>query len=897
MPNSGNAAIVAANPLLTGGTSSNLYTALTWVTNPSTSTLDLIYADAEQHKIWRLPGPLYKSPVVIYSWSKGAGPAYPVGLAADPSGNVYVISPSSSWGKPGVWVLPIIATGAKAGTYGAPLLIDGTFDDPVTHKPVSTLALTEVAVASSAASGSSPAWSALDLLVLVADPSNTRVIRYSQAQIQGVLTAQPPFKGPASNVVTQAQFQTQTNNKIPAIPVGMDLGLDPTTQDSTLLFATVDGRILDFDSAKNAFITPYAVNLGLGLTRVKVGTFQGVQYVFAGQLPGQILEFASPPAGTSNKTPFAKVSKGVSNPSDLAVTHSGTTTVGGPSGKCISAPCSILPQLSLQFTGPGTGNIPANSVIVADSCSIAADPRVTFVEGAAVYNPVTLNLGTLCANMPNVLLSANIFGGSGPTGSAIYAAKITSGLNQYNSTTMTTPINNTLTQFILNPGAVLGTNPPCGSPNGPVVAWGPIPEVESNIPEGTLVDITVACTSDPPPAGSGSHPSVITEGTVVAGTGFNATYIDGEFGNLQTAFNNIQAPQVQPPGTQIVDSTGTVVPAIQNYITQSLNYFNQGVAAVAAGGSAAGTPYFNCALNTLATGARYINSTVPPGDFVAGPPPYDDENPRGTLLWRLDHLYYDVNIYADNPPITTDALNPATSVPACTPPAPASSQLTVSNPYVFELAQTQSAIANSDDFFISLTITPASESCYLWDSPAVDSGGPPPNALTVTGTPSSQTYGYAYGYGTFENLGDSYPVLETWTLSCPSLPQNTATYYVYSPGQLLTFEVSGDFATGSYAGDPINLSWTFQNLAVNDSCTVSSNDPNFPYPSGQSTSVIGGTGGASSGAVGGPDPLITGNGNFSFATNTSDEGNWTATLNCYGITATVPYTVLAPAIL
>jgi hypothetical protein len=33
---------------------------------------------------------------------------------------------------------------------------------------------------------------------------------------------------------------------------------------------------------------------------------------------------------------------------------------------------------------------------------------------------------------------------------------------------------------------------------------------------------------------------------------------------------------------------------------------------------------------------------------------------------RFDHLYYDVNVFAGNPPITTDALNPTTVVPACT---------------------------------------------------------------------------------------------------------------------------------------------------------------------------------------------------------------------------------------
>jgi len=654
MPSSSSAAIAATNPLLTGGTWQNVYTALTWVTNPGTSTLDLIYADAEQHKIWRLAGPSYQTPTVIFSWSgKGSGPPYPVGLAADPAGNVYVISPSCAWDKPGVWVIPIIATGASAGAYGAPLLIDNTFADPITHKPTTTLALAEVAVAASAASSvgvTTPAWNALDLLVLVGDTFSTRVIRYSLTQIDSVLSSHGPFQGPASTVVTQTQFLTQAINKIPPVAVGMDIGQDPTTQDTTLLFSTAGGRILSFDSAKNAFITPYAINLGLGLTRLKVGTFQGVQYVFVGQLPGAILEFAAPPPGTSDTKPFAAVTKGVNNPSDLAVTHSGSTTAG----QCVNQPCSILPQISLEFTGPGTLNIPTNAPIVVDSCSLAADPRVTMSDGDPTYLFVPLPLGPLCANLPNVVLSANVFGGSGPTGSGMYVAKITSGLNQYENinNTLTTPINNTLTAFTLNPGLVLGTNPPCGSLNGPVAAWGPLPGSESTIPEGTLIDITVACTSDPPPAGKGNHPSVLLEGTVVAG--LNAAYIDSEFSFLQAAFNQILAPQVQPPTTQIVDPTNIgIVSTIQGYITTSLGYFNN--------------QNYNCALNTLATAARYVSTTAAanPGDFIAGPPPNDDENPSGTLIMRFDHLYYDVNIFAGNPPITTDALNPATSVPVC----------------------------------------------------------------------------------------------------------------------------------------------------------------------------------------------------------------------------------------
>ena len=665
MPNPNSAAIAATNSLLTGGTPQNLYTALTWVTNPVTSTLDLIYADAEQHKIWRLPGPSYQTPTVIFTWSgKGSGPPYPVGLAADTAGNVYVISPSCAWDTPGVWVIPIIATGANAGAYGEPLLIDNTFKDPQTGKAFKTPALADVLVAGTAATpvtAAAPAWNPLDLLVLVGDTFNTRVIRYSQDQIQSVLASQSSLRGPTSTVVTQAQFSTQAVFKIPPVAVGMDMARDPNTQDVTLLFSTAGGRILDFDSAKSAFITPYAINLGLGLTRLKVGTFQGRQYVFVGQLPGAILEFAAPPPGTSNTKPFATVSKGVNNPADLAVTNSGYTQAGS----CVNnaSGCSILPQLSLEITGPGSVNIPKSASIVADSCPIAVDPRVSINDGVwSCLNPnyinicsegdpgncvpETLDLGNYCSNMPHVLLSSNMCGKSGPTGAGLSVAKITP------AAAVERNVNNTLTTFIVSPGVALpgNYNPNCGDPNGPIVVWGPLPVLESRIPEGKfLIDVTVACVPDPPPAGKGSHPSIVIEGAGLVG--LNAPYIDGEFGNLQAAFT--QLTTAEPP--QIVDTTNIgVVAAIQGYITQSQAYFDAGS--------------YNCALNTLWNGAQYVNGVVnaTSGDFIAGSPPSADQNPSGTLLMRFDHLYYDVNVIAGNAPITTDALNlPAASVPAC----------------------------------------------------------------------------------------------------------------------------------------------------------------------------------------------------------------------------------------
>ena len=61
--------IVATNPLTPNGTTQNLYTAVVMVTNPVTGTVDAFYADEEQQKIWKLPGPSYTSPSAIFSFS------------------------------------------------------------------------------------------------------------------------------------------------------------------------------------------------------------------------------------------------------------------------------------------------------------------------------------------------------------------------------------------------------------------------------------------------------------------------------------------------------------------------------------------------------------------------------------------------------------------------------------------------------------------------------------------------------------------------------------------------------------------------------------------------------------------------------------------------------------
>ena len=321
---------------------------------------------------------------------------------------------------------------------------------------------------------------------------------------------------------------------------------------------------------------------------------------------------------------------------------------------------------------------------------MAADPRVTISDGIWSCQQQTLDLGNYCANMPQLFLSSNMCGKSGPTGAGLSIAKLTP------AAALEQNVNNTLTTFIVSPSVTLpagsNPNPNCGDPNGPIVAWGPLPGVESNIPEGnTLIDITVACVPDPPPAGKGNHPSVVVQGAALVS--LTAAYVGGEFANLQAAFT-----QLINAG-QIVDNTNIgVVSTIQFYITQSQAYFSAGS--------------YSCALNSLWNGVQYVNALVnapaTAGDFVAGIPPAADQNPSGTLVMRFDHLYYDVNVIAGNAPITTDALSlPATSVPACAGAA------SVTIP-PFSPAQTVSMLIGQRGLFTGRITPPQSCSTSTW---------------------------------------------------------------------------------------------------------------------------------------------------------------------------------------
>jgi uncharacterized protein YjdB len=643
----------------TDGANHGAFDALVWVPNSFTSTLDLIVADATKGQIVRYSGPNYGISSTIFSWTtQGSGPAHPVGLTADAAGNVYVISPSCAWdATPSLWVLPFIAA---TGTYGAPVLIDHSFGG------VRTLALAEVLVAGTAASANgsaAPAWNAGDLLVLVGDTFNSRVIVYSQAAINGVI-ANPnqPLTGPTSTAVSQSQFQN-----LLAVPFGMDIWPADATHGVALLFTTIDGRIIRFDSGQAAFAGNFASGLGLGLQKLKVGSFSSTPYAFAARvtLPtgGAILQFGTPPASGANN-PLATVSSGVSDPIGLAVTSSDST----PAANCVApSSCNFLGgAVALQISGPGAANIPPGAGILDQSCVVPADPRVTISNGAwsclgpqinvcsgtQTTNCVspTLDVANYCPGFPHTVLPASLCGHSGPTGAGFAVVKGT-------AVTVDENINNTFPQTTVDPSVSLPGPNNLTCAQNPIFAWAPrsdLPAVEGTVPEdlalpNTFIDLSGYCDKG---GGTTKLLSMYAYGlglnTAASGLGSGPT--GGLFGFVTAKFTNLSstiaaaAPQIDP----------TVAATLQGYVTQSQTYFNSSYQNDVPNG-------YSCALNSLASADSYLRAHL--SGFSYAQPPAGNPNPAGDVDGRLANLFLAINTYFFmQPPNTTW---PTTNVPPC----------------------------------------------------------------------------------------------------------------------------------------------------------------------------------------------------------------------------------------
>ncbi len=212
------------------------------------------------------------------------------------------------------------------GAYGAPILIDSTCGI-VTEVVVATTAATAIGTAA-------PAWNVGDVLVLSNDIFNARVMVYSQAAIQSVLAN--PEQTSQQSYFHRGQLLAAARHV--ADRHGYLAG--GCTHGVSLLLTTVGGRVLRFDSGSGAMAADFASGLGLGLERIKVGTYSTLTYAFVSQFTpgrGKILQFGSPPASGAN-SPLASLSTGNKDPQGLATSNSGSV----PATTCV-APSTCAP--------------------------------------------------------------------------------------------------------------------------------------------------------------------------------------------------------------------------------------------------------------------------------------------------------------------------------------------------------------------------------------------------------------------------------------------------------------------------------------------------------------------------------------------------------------------------
>jgi len=815
---SNSALISAVSTLNSDGGKHGSFDALVWSPNAFSGTLDLIVADATKGQILRYAGPNYGTSSVIFTYTtKGSGPAYPTGLAVDSAGDVFVISPSSPlFATPALWVLPFNKT---TGVWGAPVLIDESFGG------VRTLALADVLVAGTAATAegsAAPAWQAGDVLVLVGDTFDSRVIVYSQAAISGVL-AKPkvPLTGPTSTVVTAPQFLS-----LIAAPFGMDIWPADTTHGVSLLFTTVDGRIIRFDTAKDAFAGNFASGLGLGLTKLKVGTYAGTPYAFVAQLglnAGKILQFGTPPASGNNKA-LASVSKGVNEPIGLAVTSSGST----PAGSCVAPlSCSPLgPQLTVQISGPGASKIPAGATILQQSCTVPTDPRVAVVNGVwsclpPTMNvcgatptpgcvPATLDVANYCPGFPSTILPATMCGHSGANGASFQVVKSTAELLDENANDLF--IQTTADATVALPGPYnLGCQKGVAQPFGQVVAFAPrsdLPTIEGSIVEDMTGPFFAEFTGFCDTSGSNTHVESmfafglgLNEGANGLGTGPNA----GLYGFVTTKFNDLTT-MIQDAAAQITPATVTTT--LEDYVTQSQTYFNNDYKN--------DVNDYSCALNSIASADEYLRneSNANPGVFSYTAPAAGNNNPNpaGEIDARLANLYLSIS---GNFLYTPNLTWPTSNVPPCV-------TLTIAAPN------------NSVSLGGSATLnfgppTPQFASTPLLYSPTqctlTASDGTYATAAALSSTSGSVSTGVFTKAGTYTATlecagasGDSSSSFATASIAVSSSPTLTSITVAPNPASIVAGQTQQFTATGNYSSGPSqtlnSVTWSTGNSAV-----------------------------------------------------------------------------------
>jgi sugar lactone lactonase YvrE len=625
-----------ATALNKDGSTHGSFDALVWVPNSYTNTLDLIVADAKKGAILYYPGPNFGTATTLYTWSKSnAGPSQPNGLSVDAAGNVFVVSSSwSGYPTPGVWVLPFGSSACNGNhgwtCYGKPLLVDDSFSG------VRTLALAESLVASS----TTALWNMGDLVVLVGDTFDARVIVYHQSSIAKVLAGKGPLQGPDATAISWQKFLQEL-----AVPFGMDVWPADAAHGTSLLLTTIDGRILRFDTSADAFVGNFASGLGLLLQKIKVGTFASTPYAFVAQLEpnngGRILQFGAPPASGSNPV-LGSLTTGVSEPIGLAVLSGADST---PAASCVPS-CSLLNGAITPMITPPPGAPPPPGNLLMQSCTVPSDPRVTFPGNVWTCNGTqTLDVANYCPGFPSTLIPGSVCGHSGSSGSGFVVFKGTA--LQFDPASNNYQIQTQQNAGVLLPGP---KNLACSTAPGslvPQVLWttrSDLIGIEGTEVEGkTFLELTGYC--DAP--GTVNHEvsmyaSGLALNTTVSGLPNGLPgYVANKYANLLAELpeQNIQ-----------VSVEGNLKACVQ----QSQTYFNSGVS-----GSPNG---FSCAVNELVQCHGIVTSNL--GAFSSNltplggnpSPAYDDDG-------RLASLFLTINAE-----VALNAVNPSwppTTVPPC----------------------------------------------------------------------------------------------------------------------------------------------------------------------------------------------------------------------------------------
>ena len=705
------ALITGTTILNTDGGAQGSFFAVARVPNSVTSAMDLIVADAEHGRILRYPGPgpgSYAVATPVFTWShQGSGPKYPIGLSSDVAGNLFVISAGVPFDtQPALWVLPFNAT---TGAYGAPILIDNTCGI-VTEVLVATTAATPVGSAA-------PAWNVGDVLVLSNDIFNARVMVYSQAAIQSVL-ANPgkPLNNPTSIAVSASLLRG-------TLPIGMDIWPADATHGVSLLLSTLGGRVMRFDSAAGAMAADFASGLGVGLERIKVGTYSTLTYAFVSQFRpgrGQILQLGAPPASGAN-LPLASLSTGNKDPLGLATSSSGSVPATACVAPSICAP--LGPQLTTQVSGTGSGSLPSTAPLLEESCVVKSDPRVTVVGSTWSCAGGNLDVANFCPGFPSTVLPGSMCGHSGPTGAGFVVIKSTAKAVDQNA-------NNTFFEHTVDPNIPLPGPLNLNCPQLEVFAWAPrsdLASIEGTIVEGGpapgsnyFMDLSGFCDD------GGGHSHILS--MMAYGLGLNSApsgmatglpgFVTDKFTNLTSTISAASA-QIDP----------SVAATVQGYVSQAQAFFNAGLSESASNG-------FSCAMNSVASGDAYVRANLPAFSGLAPP---GNPNPAGDIDGRLANLFLPIDLFFLFQP--ANAQWPTNNVPPCVTltPTPATVIITAASPGAATLSWGAATAAFPLSFPPTQCSITASDGAYLTTPGSLSgSGSVPTGPLTKLGTYSAQ---------------------------------------------------------------------------------------------------------------------------------------------------------------